>query len=73
MSSRRPIFSCFSKKENNKLQSRDSFYRFYLSYNIKVIEIGQAASSAMIKPNSGRIITVFRKLGLSNALTICLS
>ena len=38
------------------------FIRFYWSYNIKVIEIGQAASSAMIKPNPGRVNTVFRIL-----------
>ena len=46
--------------------------RFYWSYNIKVVEIGQAVSSAKIKPNPGRLITVFRikcKLGSSHALT----
>ena len=45
---------------------------FYWSYNIKVVEIGQAASSAKILPNPGRVITDFLtlcKLGLSHALT----
>ena len=65
----------FKKKKIISYSYVTYFIRCYWSRSIKVIEIGQAASSAKIKPNPGSVITVFRilcKLGLSHALT-CLS
>ena len=68
MSSRRR----FSKKKIINYSHVTYFIRCYWSHNIKVIEIGQAASSVKIKVNPGSVITVFRilcKLGLRHALT----
>ena len=36
----------------------------YWPYNIMVVEVGQAASSAKIKPNPGRVSAVFQISGL---------
>ena len=67
-----PFSVAFPKRKTINLSHVTHFIRFYWSYKIKVVEIGQAASFAKIKPNPGRVITVFRilcKLGLSHALT----
>ena len=45
------------------------FIRCYWSHNIKVIEIGQAASSVKIKLNPDSVITVFQILCKLNART----
>ena len=67
ISFRRPIFSCFSKRELRKQlilvtwQSYSDFVGLTIFF-LKVVETAQAASSAKIKPNLGRVITVFRIL-----------
>ena len=70
MSFRQPIFNCFLKQTIN-YSHVTYFIRFYRPHSIKVVEIGQAASSAKVKPNPGRVITVFQilcKLGFGHAL-----
>ena len=67
ISFRRLIFSCFSKRELRKqliLVTRQSYSDFVglTIFFVKVVETAQAASSAKIKPNLGRVITVFRIL-----------
>ena len=70
-----PFSVVFPKKKTINYGHVTYFIKCYWSYNIKVVEVGQAASSAKVKPNPGRVIIVFRilcKLGFSHALT-CLS
>ena len=52
----------FPKNKTVKYSHVTHFIRFYWSYNAKVVEIGQGASSAKIKPNPGRVIIVLRIL-----------
>ena len=72
MSSRRPIFAVvFPTMKAINYSHVNLFIRFYWYYYIKVVKISQPASSAKIKPNPFRVISVFRilcKLGLSHAV-----
>ena len=66
-------FSVVSRKKKTINYSHVTHViRFCCSYNVKVVEIDQAAGFAEIKTNLFIVITVFRilcKLGLSHALT----
>ena len=67
-----PFSVVFPKKKTINYSHVTYFIRFYWSQSIKVVEIGQAVSSAKIKPTPGRVNAVFQvlcKLGLSHALT----
>ena len=60
----------FPKKHTIKYSNVTRLVGCYLSYKIKVVETGQAASSAMIKPNPGGVISVFSDVFWSTFLSV---